>query len=530
MDKKINHSLEKFDFYILAFSCLWIFLIFADYLNKHPVYVDSFRHFSFHKLIIFFVAFTALILFIYSKRHLLGRFKKYLYSTLILISVPTVIMAISLSFAKYHTQEVQSHHHIYLLANSIYILLSGMAILFSSMVLGRKVCASFIDKKLILKSHFTLHLTLGIIITTGLLFLLGVFQFLNQWSVLVVVLLPVIICYKEAFASLKSIFSFEPDFSLLQMGLVMVMLFFCMINFVSILGPFPLGFDSRNLYMNIPMIVAHNGGLVGGFQPHNWELFSSIGLFLFQKIEVTMLMYQAGAVLVAMASYYSAQSIFKLSKTSALLVGALLIFTPAITTQMYTELKIDLGLLFFQLVTLQFYISHEVYKGKTKYAPYVFSIILGIMLGFGMGIKLLHFFLIIGLFVAMSFDRKNPYSVWAVSLIMIGAILFLRLDDQTGLRRYHQWADMLSYLFLGLGVVLTVLSFVKHLDFSKRLITKYLIIFACTVMTFSPWVILSAQSNKGARIMSIIRGGSGGHNMDQQKITDIYKRLNQEAE
>ena len=524
MKKIFKSSIKSFDIIALLFSVFWIVILLFDYLNKHPVYFDSIVNFRYSGLILFFIVLgVSWTWLIHSKA--VGTKKKNLLIPLTVLTFPISIIAMVFAYDEYYASSIVLEDYLHLLGLSFYVISAVFILLFSCYCFGVQLSQKLLVKKIMSKSHYTIDLSIGIILVTFLLFILGSMHFLNFWTCALLIFLPIGVNYKVASEGFKNIWSYNPDFSKFQLAILFTCGIFCVLQFVFILGPYPLGFDSRNYYLNIPKLIAENNGLVRGFQPYNWELFMSVGLVLFKKMQVSMLLSQIGGVLASASAYALARSYIKLNKTHALLISLLILITPAISRHMYIELKVDLALLYFQLVTIHIFLSHLLYKNKTRNSHIVFSVVLGVFLGYGLGLKLLHFFLIFGLFVALSLDKRKVLALGFIILIGLGLVFLLRLDEQTGLRSYHKNVDLLSYVLIALGLFCGGILLYKDFQKGKKLFTQLGIILFTTIFTFSPWVVKTYYETGRTDLLGLIRGSGGGHHFDNKKITEIYNKM-----
>ena len=514
-------------FITIILCIVWILLVLIDYLNKHSVYIDSIIHFKYFNLAIFIISYIVLAAYLFHNKYFLAGRVKSIFKFNVLISIPIFILATNISFSAFHSEKIGFQEHLYLLYNSLYVSLSGGVILISSYCIGRQISERYLNKKVIYNSQFTLDLVLGIICSTMMLFLVAVIHYLNFWTGLIIVLLPLVIFSKTMIQAFKTLYSFQPSYSWIDVVLLQVMIFFGVINFMFALGPFPLGFDSRNLYVNVANLVAENGSILRGVQPYNWELYSAAGKVVFGKLEVIMFLFQVGGWLAAIAVYQLSKNLLKLSSTVSLWVALILLVTPAVFRQMFIELKIDLALLFVQIVTLHFVVSHFIYKNKKNNASILFSIVLGVLLGFGLGIKVLNFFLIYGILVAVAIDRSSLYAGMGTAMLGLAIILFLQLDVYSGLRVYHPYVNELTLILTLIGG--GILGFQSRANFTsiKRVAKDYALVFFCMLLLISPWMINNYEYGKSQSLLQIIRGKGTGHSLDVNKVIEIY---NQQSE
>ena len=521
--KKKNGALDLF---AILFSVFWIVILLLDYFNKHAVYVDSLVHFKFVKLSLFLIFYGVLFTSILNyKKGLVLKFRPYLFTPLVIISFFLCLLVMAISYSKYYLFKMDSLSYFHFLLNAGTILLGGFSILFACYSLGNLISHRLLNKKVIAKSHFTLDIALGIMLFTFILFPLAWFHLLGAEVLAGILLISIGLNYKTALNGWKTMISLQPNFNPYQNAILYLIGIFAIFNFAYVISPYPLGFDSRNNYVNLSQLIAHNNGFVKGFQPHNWELFMAVGKVLFGKIEISMFLSYVGGILAAFALYNFSNNIVKLSKTISLLITLIFITTPAISHQMYVEFKVDLGLLYFQIVTVALFFSHMVYKNVKPKFEWIYAVITGLLLGFGIGIKLLNFFLIYGLFCAIAIDRKNNYSAFSAIFLGLGIILFLKIDQMTGLRKFHEYADILCYSLLLAGAICAIYSFYKNFEKTKKVYIQMAVIGIVSISCFTPWVYKSYCDTGSANVMRLIRGISPGHIIDYKIMDEKNKEV-----
>ncbi|NNF21078.1 MAG: phospholipid carrier-dependent glycosyltransferase, partial [Saprospiraceae bacterium] len=297
--------------------------------------------------------------------------------------------------------------------------------------------------------------------------------------------------------------------------------------------PFPSGFDSRNYYMNISNLVAQQGELISGYPPYNGSLINAIGLLLFGQIELSLSISLSGVILVLLMSYRIAVDKLQFDKNRAAFLVALIAVVPAIVNQMYIEMKVDFMLLFFQLLAVYFLFEiDEKYISLSKPIENIKRLVwkimplaafLGILLGFGMGIKMINLFLVVVMFVMMMWDRDNNWS--GLGVICLGLMIFFLggIDDISGLRKYHYNVGILSIILGLVGIILLAVGIYFHRHSTIRRILFSSVVAAFLVLTISPWVIKNYLDTGSADPKTILMGSSPGPKIGLRKMVKNYE-------
>ena len=523
----LNPAKKKISIYesiIYAFMLFWVGFILLDYLNKHPTYLESFVHFRYFKLLGFFILYGGFFSWFLSTEHKkMRRWSNVLFLPFLMLSFFILLLSMALAYSKYYFMPLDVSGYFIYLSNAFQVCFIGLFILFSLYSFGLFLTKRFLVKKVFKKSNPVIELAIGMMAFTFILIPLAAFHLLYPFVIIPILIFFYIMEYPFWVYKIKNIGSIKPDFNRLQYLMFYGILIFAALNFVFILSAFPLGFDSRNYYVNLALLTADNHGFVKGFQPHNWELFTAIGKVVSGKNEMVLFLSYVAGILSAWATYHLARW-FDIPKTTSILLAFFLIATPAVSHQMFIELKVDLGLLFLQLSTVLLFLNHQKFQKNTDSYNWSFIIVIGLLFGYGLGVKLLHFFLIFGIFCAMAARLENKPLLFAIWSLGLGIVLVLRLDNHTGLRSLHPHVDWISYLFLLVGTGLIIYSMLKDYNQIKNICLQMTFILSITILSFSPWMIKSYTESPSNDILRIIKGNSPGHIIDLNKMKELFNQ------
>ncbi len=295
-------------------------------------------------------------------------------------------------------------------------------IIFTSLGLWKKIIESLLGKNNDHSEIFNFIVSLGIwcMAFVSVLSICGFFWFYSISSLWLILLLFTAVWYKQIWWYIKALFNYKIVFQSHNSGknilekintkLLSAEFFFFVItliisvNLISIMRPFPIGWDDLGAYMNYPQLMAESGwvGFLGSMM--SWSVFTGIG-YLFNNPVQAFFMNNVGwvlsvIVLIAIISDILKTSSHKLKNTFIhipTLIGALFISMPMIVFQQAKDMKIDPGLFFFSIISV--YILYKIFSEKfSQKQTYILYLIIWILAGFIFTIKFTSLFTIISIF------------------------------------------------------------------------------------------------------------------------------------
>ncbi len=523
------------EWFFIGFSIIWIFILTLDFWNKHPLYKISIEYFRYPNLTIFFVL-TGLVLVSYYKRiSIFKRVKKpYLSGLLVLFLSLVIIVATTASFNKYWNAPLDATNYFFICGLSLYIIFAVVLLLLAALSVGRFMRSRLVELKAIPLTVNLVDLCLGLFIVHLILFALGAFNLLNQWIVLIFLFALTAIGYRNSFQIVKSIL-FKPipvpkRLTALGVFLFWALLVMVVLHFMFVLSPFPLGYDARNYYMNISKLIGESGGLVSGYQPYAWGLMQSVGYIAFKNAGVAMFISTVGGILTFFAMFNLMVDYLKISINYTALSMLLFAGTPAVANHWIIEYKIDLALLFTQLVAIVFFIHWL--KKKKKQSKLIESRtdlailgIIGVFLGFGLAIKGLALFMLIGITTVLWAFNGDNRSTLGVSMMGLGMVLLLGLDNPSGLRSYHSGIMMTVSITVGTGLVLMLISLLKNRGPWIDSLKASLVVLGITIASFSPWMVKNYVQASRPSFSKLIIGENPGPEVTIADIISRYRAI-----
>lgn len=495
-------------------------MLFIDYMDKHPLYLHGLVVFKYYNLLLFLQLF-GLSLFVIVQFINVDRIKRVFYTGgAMLVMVLILTLSILYSFDNYlkdiETSFGGTVHYLIRYFSFIGILIG----LYTSIyVVGNTVLHRVFDKG----RSLSLSICVGLMVMISCLFVLASLRYLSKIPVLVLFLLPIIIGYKKSFEFLKVIL-IRPVKNYNKISYWGYLLFYLTliavaINFLSILSPYPYGFDARNYYLNVTQLISDNGSLVPGFQPYSWQLLMSIGFVVFSSHELAILISFSSYILVLLGLNEFIRKIIKININLRLLIICILTCTPAIYNQLSIDVKIDFALLFFQIVLV-----HQFFKYLEKEdQPLSFLFLLSLLSGFALTIKFTHLYLIASLVIVYWSRKGGIPAMLSAASFSIGIFLVSGIDDVGGLRAAHLGVDYQQWIIAFVGFILFAYIFMTNRKLIVKLVSFVFIFGAFHLIPVLPWAVKNYLDTKSFSPKTLLLGEAPGVKTSFQEMNQIYK-------
>jgi len=546
------------------FATFWIVIIFFDYWQKHPLYFHAIEKFKYLGLLIFYILFiTGTALWANSKNKAFSNLKKYV-NWISLTGVILVLMLISL-FA--YIQQVNQlnleinkvkiidnigfSNVLYFLKGFFIVFLGTFFIVFTARLLGNLI-HQLLNLNIDENAEAVVDIGIGIMLITTLIFFMGAFSLLKWYFLLPVFILIIVLNWKKGLDLLKGLIRpIGVPQNLNWMGGIAIafMLIITAVNFNQILRPIPTGFDALTTYVNLPRLLSDHGSLVSGYQPHNWSLFMSLGFILFNMTEVTLCLSLVGGLLSIAAMYYLGVHWLKINVNYVWIGLAAFYLTPTIVHQSSKELKVDLGLLFVQLIILILFIlwykkqknseaTEEFHNdldkgvpsksmstnqpnyafgffnkihqlrllGRLQNSDYKYMIIIGLLTGFALGIKLTSVFIMLAILSGIWMLQQRTTGYFAIFFLSVFVLLLAKVDNIGGLRIYHLSATTVQWICFALGLTLLGFELFKNRQLFLKKFFNSLIYGSIVVLSFMPWVAKNYFETRSTDVSVLLNG------------------------
>lgn len=507
--------------FFIIFSLIWVLILLGLYINRHQIHVlalTQFKQFHFFLFIqLFGIVLFTVIQFINSIK-----IKKVAYTGIFCIMVMSLFMFSILSnFNNFINESLQIGELGSFLSRLIsfgFIILTICTAMFGS--------GSLIAKLLKIENPtVSLQLLFGCCALMTIMFVLASFHILNQLCLVTALVVLIGANYKKSGLFVKDVL-ITPlrNYQAINYWGFITLYFLVIamsINILAVISPYPYGFDSRNFYMNVTQLISENNGLVEGFQPYNWQLLMSSGFVLTNSHEIAILLSVLGFVFCIVAINEFMAKILDMDINYRLLAITLYTVTPAVYNQLSIDVKIDFGLLFFQIVIVHFFLKSI----KDKNISVKWIMILGVFCGFAMGIKFTHLYLIAAMLIAYGASKGGYLGLVGISLAAVAVFLIAKVDDIGGLRTAHLGVEYVQWGCLLLGILfLLALGFTAREKLFK--ICKFVTVLAVfTTLPLMPWVLKNYSESKSLSPKSLLMGEAPGVKVSANQLIREYKKL-----
>jgi hypothetical protein len=257
------------------------------------------------------------------------------------------------------------------------------------------------------------------------------------------------------------------------------------------LKAFPIGFDGAALYANLAHLTAQSHTLPGAAQAFGWSVVMSWGELLFQSLTFSLLLAHVLYVPALLMGYQISRR--WLSPAHALLLMVLVASLPAIGFQAMIDEKVDLGLLFIGLASLQLVLNHKLDTAPDTTTSWwrqpVWQVVLlnGWLLGFSFSIKYTALFLVIAILAVYLF-QLGRYVLFAGWLVLVTGLLFLTGFYELGnLEITPSAAQLLGLGLVAVGGLALAMFWWKNRPLFRPIVLSVAAIGIGFVLAFMPW-------------------------------------------
>ncbi len=517
--------------FVAAFSIFWLLIILIEYGNKHFLHRLAFENFKFPGLAVLVISFISLATFVssnYNKK--IGIGKQWNGISMILSFFLFLLFVIYPNF-EYGGLQASASYLFIAFFKCLGVFLSVAFIWLSGLFAGQ-----WINKKLGFQLHkyhsSYLDLCTGVLVQCCLLLLIAAIGLLNAFVIIPLLLLPFIINYtylgpffKKAL--LAPVFTRTKD-SPIVVSLFLLFAFFMSINFITNMAPFPSGFDSRNYYINISRLLGLNGGLIEGYQPYPWSLFIAQGFAAFKSSYVALMLSFSSIVICLYGVFEWCKNYLNLSTLHSMMVILAFAIIPAVGNHMFIELKVDFGLMIFQMasVLLLFDIIAK-YKDEKAVSfkdllPLI--IVLGVYSGFATSIKVINLYLIFSIVIICWTIYFRFLGFLSLFMILMGLTIIGDFDAISGLSEYHLSMDIIKYVLFFGGIALFVLLMIRQPKKGMFMVKSTAIYGLIILCMMAPWLGKNYIETKSLSPNKVLFGKAIGPGINMKKLVNTYNR------
>ncbi len=438
--KKESKSL--FDWLIYGFCIYWILFVLLDFIGNSSDYIYALRFFKYTDYLLLSAVFSLLVLFPFVKRPFTFQLR---ISKFRLIYFYPVLLVLMILFAAFH----QSKHGADwsfsgFLFNTLLLHLKFLLVLLASYSSGAFLL-SLIKTDVAKGFHFFTSIAVGFILLGLILFCLAALGHYTTMPVLIVLIVFLGLGWRNVFDLFRNEFlKKQPEIVLHPAAVLLIFISMVVtaVNFISVTTAMPVGFDSLTMYMNTPMLMSQSGELIQGQMPYYWSIIMGIGYVVFDSNPIAQHIGIVGGIL-SMLLIFHIGRLF-LSVNWAIFAAVIFYCLPLVIWQSSTEVKTDLGKLFFILVAIALIVKYylqklnakvegEVKKAAIEKEEIILWGLVGLFCGFALGIKFTTVMTIVALLGMFFYIRAGFHS--ALAVVFFG-LAFLFLIDA------HQFAPI----------------------------------------------------------------------------------------
>ncbi|MCD5380395.1 hypothetical protein LR004_00555 [Candidatus Gracilibacteria bacterium] len=436
----------------------------------------------------------------------------------------------------------------------LYFSILPVTIIIITTAFGFKVLGSFLNSfKTKSKNYrFISSVGVGFFLFIFLLTLAGLIGLYNLYSVFIILLCFSILSYKQLLTLTQGIFTYEISLknhevnsknilSKIAPKLLTAEFFFIVIslilsvNLISIMRPFPIGWDDLGAYMNYAHLMANSGSVGELGSMMSWQTFTGIG-YLFNNPTQAFFLNSVGGFVSVIVIILIISEIFKDKKKTfihlPLLAATLFISMPMIVFQQAKDMKLDAGLFFISITALymlfEFYTNYRKNKeekkllSKTEVLKIFF--IVGLLLGFTFTIKFTSLLFISAVFGVLFYTRLGILGFFGYLSIYFAIFTAGGLWKMMNVIALDtpEIKTNLSIISLIVGIAFLITARIKTKKKFRRFIPRITSLFVGIIVAILPWGInniystLSSDSNLG--VSALISGKAERFDVDYSKI------------
>ncbi len=325
------------------------------------------------------------------------------------------------------------------------------------------------------------------------------------------------------------------------------------VSLITIIRPFPIGWDDLGVYMNYPQLFAHAWEVSMLWWMHSWQVFTSIW-YLFQSATQAFFLNAIGWIASFIFLWNIFQKYFSWDNVRQfvnipLILSTIFISMPMVIFQQAKDIKHDAGLFFLSIGILYilFHIlqSDNFSEYKTKALNFIWInnfnissslilfLVIWFVLGFTFTVKVTSLLLILWVFWVLFYAYFSYIGLFGYLCIFVWLFTKLWLwsymniiysvENQKAISIFAIWS-------LLVWVVLLILAFIKKSAGVKIFLSKIFTLFIGIVIAILPWGLHNLASSDTFSISSIISGQPDRASVDYTKIYSPEEIQQKESE
>mgnify|MGYP006939811575 CR=1 FL=1 len=384
------------------------------------------------------------------------------------------------------------------------------------------------------------------------------FWFYHMWAVFLILGLFLIFSYKQFNSLADGFFNYRIELDIKEWMylklisaefLFLVSTLLLSVNLISIVRPFPIGWDDLWAYMNLPHLLAEGWSMISFWWMYSWQMFTGIWYMFNSPVQAFYLnnvgWFMSFIILVLITSDLLKSKLKKTYINIPMLVGTLFIALPMVVFQQAKDMKLDIGLFFVSIISIYLlykYILKETnktlwtkikekisqipssFKKGTIEIPHdlLFIWIIWILAWFAFTIKFTSLLLISALFWVLFFSRL--WMTWFLWYLFLYFSIFTKgglwsMMNVVYPKENIEFINIFSIISLVVWIAFLVFSIRKNTTNFKKLLLELGVFLLGTFISLSPWLSKNIYSSyPDISISYILNGNSVSFEKDYLKL------------
>ncbi|MDP7454281.1 MAG: glycosyltransferase family 39 protein [Candidatus Peribacteraceae bacterium] len=267
-------------------------------------------------------------------------------------------------------------------------------------------------------------------------------------------------------------------------------------NFLSVIRPFPIGWDDLGSYLNRPRLMVSYGHFIFSMAPFFWEYVTSLGYLLFGYstalgASVSMMINWSAGLLAVFAIYTFARTYLGEGKG---ILSALMYYTlPMVGHFSFADMKIDNAVFFMgtlSVLCVFIYLFPPEDENSERSNSLSWLIAAGIFSGFAFAIK----FTAVMVFVALGAVMLGVMLHWSslIGVAFVSVALLLNIG-RTSERIFGEGFPVSQDVVKNVSIVIALIIFaIPSWKYRKRFKNAFLASFvfgAAIILSVAPWIL-----------------------------------------
>lgn len=351
--------------------------------------------------------------------------------------------------------------------------------------------------------HTTAAALVGICALVLLLWLLAVIGILNMYVVWALLIALGVLTHKHSKEFLQNMWHTEIELKETWHSLALFSAFLLLsllaLNFLTVVRPFPIGWDDLGAYLNQPRLLTSYGSIIPALGVFKWEYLTALGFLLFGYDSVfgatAALMINWTAGLLAIVAILAFGQKF-ISKRAAILAALLYYCVPIVGHFSFADMKIDNAVFAFQALAL-FFALHALTLTDDKSRKRILLALCGLALAFGFAFKPTVAMMIFGVFGLMVGWYTGIFGFLAAACLSFLAFVVQGVFSPTEV--LERLGSTMSPQVISIGLLVFTIglggyALWRHTSQLTRLGKTLLVVLITAAVVSLPWLIVTNVS------------------------------------